>query len=314
MTFRMVAATLVLATSVAAAEPAADLALASVCAEIDAARDVLPPTERAVAQLRLARALQDADVLVVDHGCTEHYVLSHEQDGDDFIVRLVGPAGVRRARNPERDALPRAYERLVIALLDAQEEAAEAARLAQEEANEAAEAALAEQAASARPEVATTEPTDTTYADATAMQTDFDVVPPEPASTVKLDALFYVQLHAGSFGAGFGIGVRFAVSPAVAVDLSLAGAGGDDSDLVETSAKVLGYRFPEASSSSYFGGGIGFGSQTSYEMESSGMSLHGTAGYGFNRTQSFRMFVQGDLGIPLYSGAPTLMFSVGAGG
>lgn len=310
----MVPCLLVLSSAVAAADPAPtptappmgdEVALTPVCAEIDTSRDTFGETERELARAQLVRVLQDADLLVVERDCAEHYKLSHEVRDGDFIVRLAGPGGARRARNPERAELLAVYDRMLTALLDAQAEAAEAAS--------------AEAAAAARgTEVATIEPTDSTYADATtSTQTDFDAVAPEEPSAVRQDMVFYGQLVGGSHGTGAGLGLRIPAARAHAIDLSLLTVGDGDNHLSAIGAKVMHYLQPDGPTSVYLGGGLSYAAQRSLLMEQSGGRLEGSGGVMLNRTGSTRMFVQADLGLPLYSGTggydPTFMISVGVG-
>lgn len=309
MSFRLVPCLLVLSSSVAAADseptPAGDeVVLTPVCAEIDATRDTFGETERELARAQLVRVLQDADLLVVERDCVERYVLSHEQRDGDFVVRLTGPGGVRRVRNPERAELQTVYDRMLTALIDAQEEAAKAA----------ASAARDAAAAAKRAEVATIEPTDSTYEDATTSTDSFDAVAPDEPSAVRGDMVFYGQLVAGSAGSGAGVGLRIPTSRARAIDLSFVGAG----SLVAVGAELLHFAQADAPTSVYVGGGLSYAEQSAgYMEEATGARLEGTAGVMFNRTGSTRMFLQADLGLPLYSLAggysPTFMVSLGVG-
>ena len=180
MSSRLVTCLLVLSSAVAAADPSPtpptgdEVELTPVCAEIDVSRDTFGETERELARAQLVRVLQDADLLVVERDCVDHYMLSHEVRDGDFFVRLAGPGGVRRMRNPERAALLAVYDRMLTALLDAQE--------------------------AKGTEVAAIEPTDSTYADATtSTQTSFDAVAPEVPRNERRRACaaFHVRRQSG---------------------------------------------------------------------------------------------------------------------
>lgn len=325
MSFRTVIATLLAMTSAAAAE--GELTLTPSCAEIDASRDTLPAAEREAARKQLDRILQGLDLLVVETGCVDHYVLSHEREGNDAIVRITGPAGTRRGRNPKTRA--EAYEKLVIALLDAQEAAIEKAKEDAEAAEEAAKAALDAQAGAAQPAeetVAATEAdtnADTTAIDPTYHSDNFDAVAAEEPSRVRTDWLLYGQLMAGSAGTGIGLGVRIPITTGLGLDFSMKHAEGDQTMWSSYGVKLVTYRSPDADSSSYFGGGIAAGVQNvrmyegaygSYEDEVAGLEFTGVAGYMFNRTGGTRLFVQADLSVPTFSGAHmATMASAGLG-
>ena len=298
MSCRLVSCLLVLSSTIAAADPAPDVELTPVCAEIDATRDTLGETERELARAQLVRVLQDADLLVVERDCVEHYVLSHEARDGDFFVRLAGPGGVRRVRNPERAELQAVYDRMLTALLDAQEEAAEATE-------------------AAGTEVAAIEPTDSTYADATTSAPDYDAVAPEEPRTVRQDIVAYGQLVGGNYGTGIGLGLRIPSSRARAIDLSFVTTSGGPEQISAVGAKILSYLAPDDPTSVYLGGGLSYAVQNLNEMEEAGARLEGSASVMLNRTGSTRMFLQVDLGLPLYSFAggyePTFMFSLGVG-
>lgn len=293
----MVPCLLVLSSTVAAAEtpPAEEVALTPVCAEVDASRDTLGESERALARAQLARVLQDADLLVVEHDCVEHYVLSHEQRDGDFVVRLSGPGGVRRVRNPERARLADAYDRMLTALLDAQDEAAEAAANA----------------------AAAIEPTDSTYVDATASTPVVDAVAPDPDRPVRQDSILYGQLSAGNYGTGAGAGFRVPTSRDGALDFGFTTMGDGQRFAASIGMKYLQFMRPEAATSPYLGGGVSYAGLSSAMTEDSGARLDGMFGVMLNRTAATRFFIQADLGLPLFSVAgayePTFMASVGVG-
>ena len=240
--------------------------------------------------------LQDADLLVVEHDCVEHYVLSHEERDGDFVVRLSGPGGVRRVRNPERANLAAVYDRMLTALLDAQQEAAEAA----------ADAA-----------VAAIEPTDETYVDATASTPVVDAVAPDPDRAVRQDSILYGHLAAGNYGTGAGAGVRIPTSRDGMLDLGFATMGEGQRFAASFGAKYLQFMRPEAATSPYLGGGLSYAGLSSAMTDDSGARLDGTFGVMLNRTAATRFFFQADLGLPLFSVAgayePTFMASVGIG-
>lgn len=294
MSFRPVAASLVLlSSSIAAAEPD-EISVAPVCAEVDATRDSLTQPERALAIQQLTRVLQDADQLVVDSDCTEHYVLAHELRDGELVVRISGPGGVRVSRHPDRDALPALYQRMVDALIEAQERAAVVVATVEE-------------------------PGDTTYPEPFA-EPDVDASAAQ-TNVVKTDAVLYAAGVVGNFGLGLGIGVRLPVSRAFALDLSLVESSGDGRDTSLLSAKVVKYRSPDADVSAYAGFGLSVGEQRDGEMTGSGPQIDGTLGVMFSRTSATRGFAQANLSVPMFelsdgmtsSYSPTMMFSVGLG-
>jgi hypothetical protein len=142
------------------------------------------------------------------------------------------------------------------------------------------------------------------------------VAPDEP-SAVRQDLVLYGQLMAGSIGTGVGAGLRIPSSHTRAIDLSFVTAGNGRDQLTAIGAKVLTYVAPDLATSWYAGGGLSAAVQNEGSMEESGVRLEGTAGVMLNRTGSTRMFLQADLGLPLYSVAnsynPTFMFSFGIG-
>lgn len=295
MSFRTVAASLVLlSSSIAAAEPD-EVSVAPVCAEVDATRDSLTAAERSIALQQLTRVLQDADLLVVEHECTEHYVLAHELRDGALVVRISGPGGARVSRDPDRQALPTLYRRMVDALIDAQDQAAVT--------------------------VATVEPpTETTYPEPAALS-EVDVSTTDTPSGVQTDAVFYAALVAGNYGLGVGFGVRVPTSRAFALDLSLIESEGDAKDTAMLSARLIKFHSPDADVSPYAGGGLSVGNQREDRMTGSGAQIDATLGVVINRTGTTRGFAQATLSIPLFemtdgegsSYSPTVMFSIGAG-
>ncbi len=288
MSFRLVPCLLVLSSAVAVADD--EMVLTPVCAEVDPARDTFGETERELAKAQLARVLQDLDLLVVEHDCVEHYVLSHELQNGDFSVRLAGPGGVRRVRNPERAELQLVYDRMVTSLIDAQVQ---------------------------ETRVATVEPTDSTYANAIEAQPDIDAVPPDPASPVRLDAVLYGQLTAGNYGTGAGLGLRIPVSAARAFDLSLSSVSDGGRQASAFGAKLVHYVSPESPTTPYLGAGLAVATHSTEMAESSGARLDASAGLMMNRTGSTRMFMQVDLGLPLFAieggYEPSITVSFGVG-
>jgi hypothetical protein len=89
MTRRAAVLALLLLSSRAFADDA--LVIAPTCVTVDPA-DVLPPADREIAQRAVVRAFERHDVLVVEHDCTDHYVLAHQRD----VIQLSSARRVSR--------------------------------------------------------------------------------------------------------------------------------------------------------------------------------------------------------------------------
>jgi hypothetical protein len=313
MKVRYVAASLLLAT-VAASPASADdvITLQPTCAAIDETRDTLTPEQRTAALARVSRALMDANVLVVEQGCTDPFVLSHEKDGDRSIVRLAASGVALRVADPGAHDRDRAYARLVERLLEKREEAA---------GEQTKQDAAQEASAPARDTVAVVEAAAADRVEpSNAPQLDVEA-PYVPETGVRKDNVFYGKLLVGNYGSGVAVGVTIPLKPTLAFDVSAGGTGGDQKDMAFVGARVFGYRDPELSSSLYYGGGLSLAGQTDRGSDGSGLRLEAALGVALNRTKQTRFFLEGSAGIPLYdmtggdgeSYEPTFMLSFGVG-
>lgn len=68
------------------------LVITPACVTIDTSKDVLSVEDQERARAEVVRALERHDVLVVEHGCSQQYVLVHDASG----VELAGPGRTRR--------------------------------------------------------------------------------------------------------------------------------------------------------------------------------------------------------------------------
>jgi hypothetical protein len=317
MSYRALTACLLLSSSIAAADEH-EITLAPTCAEIDLAKDQLSPETREVALRLLVRALERAEQLVVDRGCSVRFTAWHERTGDLYVVRVRGPRGTRKARDKSLDQLGATYERAIELLTEPESEPEpEPAAPADATANQVPASEAAEPAGPSG---------DATGEVATAEQPDVDDVEQEPAvddelAAVSPDRLIYGQLSVGTHGMGVGIGYR-RQSAAIAFDLSLATVGDDIAGHTAFAAELQYLSRPQHRLTAYYGGGLSFASQHDEMETGEGIRAELTAGVAFARDNRVRWFAQADLALPFYEmsdaygrtgHSPTFGLALGAG-
>jgi hypothetical protein len=333
MSYRALTACFLLSSTIAAAD-GREITLAPTCAEIDVAKDQLSPEAREVALRLLVRALERAEQLVVDRGCSVHFTAWHERTGDRYVVRIRGPRGVRKARDKSLEQLGPTYERAIELLTEPESEpdvpaaADDAARVAPAPAGavpmqDPVDSDAAATQATAEPERARGSVTGEV---ATAEQPGVDdveednVASDEP-NAVSPDRLIYGQLSVGTHGLGFGIGYRRQNGP-IAFDLGLTKVGDAVAGHTAFAAELQYLSRPQHRVTAYYGGGLSFASQRDIMETGEGIRAEFTAGVAFARDSRVRWFAQADLALPFFEmsdaygrtgHSPTLGLALGAG-
>ena len=261
---------------------AATAASAQICISIDEAHDTLSPDERSAALLLVEKQFELAGQRVAAAGCRLPYVLSHVRLGNTIVVTLAGPLGHREMTAIGLDDLPAVYSQMVRSLVTGE--------------------ALGSMA----------------IVDRTNVTVSQDL----PARRVQSDAYWHARLgYGGVFGSqthgvpalGFGYRAEF---DRFGVDFSFfnyhfdQGSGyypSRSSAVAGSLLKLEGLYFtnPTANRTAYFGGGLSWGGTDLGEGQKSwsGQGLQGelTTGYELARATTVRLFVQGDVTLPLYN-------------
>lgn len=275
----LLAAALTMITSaIALADPPA-----TACVGIDTAEDGLGPDDQRSALTLLRQTFRAHGVEVVDEGCEATYTAVHARLGTSYFVTLEGPHGILDHRALVIEELPAVYDQLVGAVL------------------------------SGRP------------IERSVDRDNVTIAQDEPRR-MQADSLFYARLgygyaHGGEGigGPAFGLGWRYELNRA-AVDLSFANLVVADNEreagVGGTIIRLGGYWFAHggANHSPYLGGALGWGvsdPNTQYLQDADGdwdgPSYYGnglhvdiSGGYEFLRASTVRLFIQGDVSLPVY--------------
>jgi hypothetical protein len=276
-------------------------ASAAVCVEVDASKDTLSDGDRNGTRALLAQALQREGVEVTQQNCQGTYSVYHVKLGNSVTVFLQGPQGrpqpgavgaigYRQATARSLEDVPPVYSQMVRSLISGQ------------------------------PMSTSNDTVDRT--NATAAQ--------QAPNRVEADSLWYARLGYGgvvgpsfAHGPAFGFGYRYELD-SLGIDFSFLNfTVGNNSDNGDSNAsvgvtgswiKLMGLYFldPTANRTTYLGGGVGWGgtavasansnaTTTSVSAYSgSGLHLEASVGYEFLRASTIRIFVQGDVTLPLY--------------
>ena len=290
-------------------------ARADVCVVLDESRDTLQPDDRRAAAISFGQALAKAGVQVTNTNCTTTYTFYNVKLGDTITVYAIGPTGTRQGRASKLDELPLVYEQLTKSL------------------------------------VTNTQMGDIGNVDRTNATED-QMAP----RRVSADGLKYFRIGYGAVtgrdttaGTAFGFGYRYELDQ-LAIDVSFLNLvwasdtvrdasgntttkGGLNGEWIRIGA--VHYQDPLANNSLYFGGGLGYGTNSVYDESNgadyggSGLELSGVVGYEMLRASTIRLFVQLDATAPLYTSSynfgltggnmttnrwvPVIALSVGAG-
>jgi hypothetical protein len=258
-------------------------ATAQTCITIDQQHDTLQSDERTAARLLVSKQFALAGHQVVQENCVTTYTLSHIRLGTTISVTLTGPLGSREATALGLDDLPAIYSQMVRSLTTGQ-------------------------------------PMGLAVVDRSNVSATQDL----PPRRVHAEGYWYARLGQGSLfgqsthqGAAFGFGYR-AGFDRLALDVSfLNGQVGDGGSYSTPSGssmaliKLAGLVFtnPTGNRSAYFGGGLSYSRAELRTASTAGFGRYGrgaglqtdlTVGYEITRAMSTRVFVQADLGLPLY--------------
>jgi hypothetical protein len=251
---------------------------ATVCAELDTARDNLNETERAATRILLIQVLEEKEQHVVDSGCSVTYRAHHIRLGNSVTVVLSNGSQSRSLKVNKIEEVSKAYSQLAESLI------------------------------SGKPlgvELGTVDRTNVTN----------DQVSP---NRVEADSLWYLRLGYGGIaadglktGPAFGFGYRYELDR-IAIDASFLNfvLTNDDStyDAATGSWIRLGANYyfdPYANNSLYAGAGIGWGGGSvtadGLHYSNSGIDVGLSGGFEFLRASSIRLFVQFDATLPTYA-------------
>ncbi len=288
---------------------------AAVCVEIDTSKDTLSDGDRNGTKALLAQSLQQEGIEVTQQNCQGTYSVSHVKLGNSVTVFLqgpqgrpqpgaVGPIGYRQATARSLEDVPPVYSQMVRSLISGQ------------------------------PMSTSNDTVDRN--NATAAQ--------QAPNRVEADSLWYARLGYGgvvgptfTHGPAFGFGYRYELD-SLGIDLSflnfLVGStsdnnGGGSAGITGSWIKLMCLYFlnPTANRTTYLGGGVGWGgtavaSATSSNANTtssgsvysgSGLHLEASVGYELLRASTIRIFVQGDLTLPIYKvHSTTVDFNTGA--
>jgi hypothetical protein len=279
---KLAALVVFLAAAPAFAEPTIELA--PTCVEIDATHDELPEAERPAARLLLVRALERLDLLIVETGCRETITISHMHDGGSVHVRLANSHARRKLTVSIREDMLEVYGRMGKSLL----------------------------APPAEPVAAPIEPIETPA-----------VTAYEPEPVVLKPGSWYVLVGLGVHddGGGKGISFGYRYGHQYKLDLGMSITGSDGSTTTAFRGQVLKMKTPAEAMSVYYGMGVSYAStelmMSSGVRDASGARIESTGGVELARSRSRRLYVEGNLSIPLYEVAGNypvaFVASIGAG-
>jgi hypothetical protein len=288
------AAAFVLACSLSRLASADDaIVLHRTCVEIDAETDGLAQPDREHALALVQRVLEREDLLVVTTGCTETYVLSHQREGDRYVIRLRNSAGKRRMTTPELVELSDKYTRMARSLIEAK-----AVKLQPPP-------PLVPEPTAAEPAVArpTAAPLPTAYASDTSDT-------PEPTEARKPSLWYSLLGFQVSGGVAVTAGYRRHYD-SVTLDIAL-GIRGSDTGSRGTSlgGKLLGNKRVSEKTSLYAGGGLSVGTMETGDGEAysathqyywgGGMGADFAAGVQSGGPRGTQFLAQFELKLPFY--------------
>jgi hypothetical protein len=275
-------------------------ASAAVCVEIDTSKDTLSDGDRNGTRALLAQTLQQEGIEVTQQDCQGTYTVSHVKLGNSVTVFLQGPQGrpqpgavfkigYRQATARSLEDVPPVYSQMVRSLISGQ------------------------------PMSTSNDTVDRN--NATAQQ--------QAPNRVEADSLWYARLGYGgvvgptfTHGPAFGFGYRYELD-SLGIDFSFLNFvvgdnsnnnGGGSVGVTGSWLKLMCLYFlnPTANRTTYLGGGVGWGgtavaSGTSSNANSSvsvytgsGLHLEASVGYELLRASTIRIFVQGDVTLPIY--------------
>lgn len=256
-----VAAVLALSATPAAAERTIELV--PTCVAIDPEHDELAEAARPHARLLLARALEREEVLVVEAGCTETVVLSHQRDGELVHVRVRTGSEQRTRLASLRDDMFEVYAGLARAL---HEVPAPRPRLAE----------VFEPAAE---------------------------VPPAPIARRMFHVRLGAAILDGTGGLAYAAGVRSGRATAVDAAFTFVDAREGTRGPRSAGFRLQALRFanPDGDASLYAGGGGSLGLVTVDERDpGGGFALDGAIGIEWRRRAARRCSLEVGLTLPLY--------------
>ena len=260
---------------------------ADVCVTLDESRDTLSPDDRRAAAISFGQALAKAGVQVTNTNCTTTYTFYNVKLGETITVYAIGPNGTRQGRATKIDELPLVYEQLTKSLV-----------------------------------------TNTPMGDIGNVDRTNATIDQMAPRRVSADGLKYVRLGYGAvtgrdstLGTAFGFGYRYELDQ-LAIDLSFLNLvvatedvmnpsggtttkGGVNGEWIRIGA--IRYQDPLANNSLFFGGGVGYGTNSVYDSsnganyEGSGLEVSGVVGYEMLRASTIRLFVELDATAPMYT-------------
>ena len=265
-------------------------AWSQICVQLDTAKDGLPAVEQRSALALLGDTFVGEGEELVEAPCEDVYTVYHLKFGSSVTVVVSGSRGMRKLRVGSFEEIPSAYSQIVRALLTGAEISS----------------------------------TDTKTRDNV---TDRQANP----KRVKADTLYYVTIGPGVVAGAEPFALNNAVSfgyryelDEMALDLSYRFMipGGDDQaedgGSVGANINLSGLYFtePNANSSVYFGGGMGFGG-TSLRKDDrfysgSGLFGSGVMGYEMMRTSTIRFFIEATAQLPFFQSSDDGIFGIGA--
>ena len=281
---KTVALVLLLIASPAIAEPTIELV--PTCVEIDVTRDQLPEAERPAARLLLVRALERLDQLIVETGCKETITLSHVHDTGSIDVRIASSQQRRKLTVSIKADMLEVYGRIGKALLEPP-------------------------------------PPPPTIDDAPVETPAITASEPEEPLLVSPStwyAMMGLGIHDGDGGKGFSLGFRYGANHWKG-DVAMSVTTGGGSTTTSFRAQALRLGTPHAWSSAYYGMGLSYATtevtMSSGVSDSSGMRIESTIGAELGRSGGSRIYLEGNLSIPLYDVADSypvaFVASLGAG-
>jgi len=286
---KLVAIAVLLAAAAPAFAESSTIELAPTCVEIDASLDQLLELERANARILLVRALERAEQLVVETGCTETVTLSHVRDAQTVIVRIKNSRTKRKLTVGLKEDMSEVYDRMVASLLEPVVEESpaevEAPPLSTEELR--------------RPVPHTMPNVDES---------------PEDTKDLSDSSHWYVMLgFAGQVGGGQALigGYRRNMG-GMALDLGLAWLSTDRDDgngatSVAVRGRLLRVSSPRSSTSFYWGAGFGLAAVNTDRMSfdtgddgGGGAQFEVALGWELRRASALRWYIEGGYSKPLF--------------
>ena len=290
------------------------------CVEIDVAADGLVEQDRARALAVFRQVLERENMFIVTSACSETYMLSHERDGDGYVIHVRNSAGARRMKMPSFDELTPKYKKLVRSLIEAKAAATEAK--ASTAAGEAKVAATPPAPASVNP-LEPVEPLPSGPNGPIPATDTYNPALDQPSTSesVTKRRLWYLLY-------GFGVTGERAVTLGYRRNLDKVSIEGsfmfrengfnqDATEGVSLAVEVLGRHPMSAKAMLYGGGGLSVGGAGRGSSDGEGVQGELTGGMDFGGS-GFHVLAQLDVTVPFYlmsdgGYAPTLVISGGIG-